>query len=104
MMKREKRHRIYGLLAEFETPEQLLHAAKQAYGNGYRGLDAFSPMPVEGLAEVIGFRTTRLPAVVFAAGVCGMFFGFFMQYYASVISFPLNVAGKPFNSWPAFIP
>src|SRR3954471_3263634 len=95
---------IYGLLAEFETPEQLLHAAESARREGYRGMDAFSPMPVEGLAEAVGFHSTRLPAVVFAAGFCGMGLGFFMQYYASVISFPLNVAGKPFNSWPAFIP
>jgi hypothetical protein len=103
-MRREKRRRPYGLLAEFETPEQLIHAAEEAYGKGYRGIDAFSPMPIEGLAEAIGFRSTGLPGLVLAGGFCGMCFGFFLQYYASVISFPLNVAGKPFNSWPAFIP
>src|SRR5579885_3106835 len=99
MSKRKKRAVIYGILAEFEKPEQLLRAAEKAYAEGYRSLDGFSPMPVEGLAEAIGFKRTRLPRLVLAAGMTGMLFGFWMQWYATVISYPLNVAGKPLNSW-----
>ncbi len=95
---------IYGLAAEFETPEQILDASHKAREAGYTALDAFSPMHVEGLAEAIGFERTRLPLLVLIAGICGMLFGFFLQYYANVFSFPLNIDGKPHNSWPSFIP
>jgi hypothetical protein len=97
-------NRIYGLVAEFESPDQLLSAAHRTREAGYRRIDAFSPMPVEGLAEAVGFHTTRLPLVVLLAGMFGAAAGFFLQWYANVLSFPLNVAGKPHNSWPAFIP
>ena len=96
--------RIYGLVAEFESPDQLLNAAHRTRGAGYRRIDAFSPMPIEGLAEAVGFESTRLPLVVLVAGIFGAAAGFFMQWYANVSSFPLNVDGKPHNSWPAFIP
>jgi ActD protein len=96
--------RIYGLVAEFESPDQLLKAAQRAREAGYRSVDAFSPMPIEGLAEAVGFGSTRLPLVVLLAGMFGAGGGFFLQWYANVVSFPLNVDGKPFNSWPAFIP
>ena len=96
--------RIYGLVAEFESPGQLLEAANRAREAGYRSIDAFSPMPIEGLAEAVGFGNTRLPLVVLFGGMFGAAGGFFLQWYANVLSFPLNVDGKPFNSWPAFIP
>jgi hypothetical protein len=99
-----KRKPIYGLLAEFETPEALLHAAQRAQKEGYRRIDAFTPMPVEGLADACGFHHTVLPVVVFIGGLFGCLGGFFLQYYPNVIGFPLNVGGKPHNSWPAFIP
>ena len=96
--------RIYGLVAEFESPGQLLDAAHHTRRAGYRSIDAFSPMPIEGLAEAVGFESTRLPLVVLVAGMFGAAAGFFLQWYANVLSFSLNVGGKPFNSWPAFIP
>ena len=99
-----KRKNIYGLLAEFNTAEELLTAAQNAHRTGYRSMDAFSPMPVEGLAEAVGFEKTHLPLLVLIGGICGMLFGFFLQFYANVISWPVNIDGKPHNSWPAFIP
>ena len=98
------RRELYGLMAEFETVEDLLAAANRARTAGYRRMDAFTPLPVEGLAEAVGFGHTRLPLLVFVGGALGCFTGFYLQYYGSVFGYPLNVGGKPLNSWPAFIP
>ncbi len=95
---------IYGLMAEFDNPADLLAAARRARGEGYRRMDAYTPFPVEGLAEAIGFHHTRLPLVVLIGGIVGCFGGYLLQYYTSVIDFPLNVGGRPFHSWPSFIP
>jgi len=95
---------IYGLMAEFATPEQLLHAAHQTHDAGYRRIDAFAPFPIEGLAHAVGFHRTRLPLLVLLAGMAGAASGFGLQYYAAVISYPVNVGGRPLNSWPAFVP
>jgi hypothetical protein len=95
---------IYGLLAEFESPEKILEAALRAHAEGYRRLDAFTPIPVEGLSEAIGFEWTSLPILVFCGGMLGGCTGFGMCWYANVLSFPLNIGGKPLNSWPSWIP
>jgi hypothetical protein len=91
-------------MAEFETPDQLLTASAKAYQSGYRKMDAYSPFPIEGLSEAIGFHHTRLPLIVLVAGIFGALGGFAMQYYLSVIEYPLNIGGRPLNSWPSFVP
>jgi hypothetical protein len=95
---------VYGLMAEFDTPEALLEAAQRTYNDGYRRMDAYSPFPVDGLAEAVGFHHTRLPLIVLIGGVLGAVGGFLLQYWISVVDYPLNIGGKPYNSWPAFIP
>lgn len=95
---------IYGLLAEFENATALVEATRQAYEKGYRRMDAYSPFPVEGLAEALGFPKTRLPLLVLIGGILGGLGGYALQYYSSVISYPINVGGRPMHSWPAFIP
>ena len=95
---------VFGLMAEFRRPEELLDAANRAREGGYRKMDAYSPFPVEGLTEALGVRHTRVPLLVLIGGILGGAGGFFMQYYAAVIGYPLNIGGRPLNSWPAFIP
>jgi hypothetical protein len=95
---------LYGLLAEFETPNALVHAAHRAYQEGYRRLDAYSPFPIEELSEALNFRRTRMPLVMFLGGLLGCVGGFFMQYYCMALSYPINIGGRPLNSWPAWIP
>jgi hypothetical protein len=98
-----KRTRIYGLMAEFETPTDIVSAAKRTHEAGYRKIDAYSPFPIEELAEAIGFHRDTVALVTLIGGLLGMFGGYFMQYWIHVIHYPTNVGGRPFNSWPAFI-
>jgi hypothetical protein len=91
-------------MADFDEPDQLLAAAQRAYEEGYRKMDAYSPFPIEGLAETIGFHHNRVPLLVLTGGILGCLTGFGLQYYVAVINYPLNIGGRPFNSWPSFIP
>jgi hypothetical protein len=91
-------------MAEFETPDALRDAAERARATGYRRMDAYSPFPVEGLAEAIGFRDPWIARLVLLAGLFGAGFGFASQYWVTVLDYPLNVGGRPLNSWPAYIP
>lgn len=94
---------IYGLMAEFDNPTALMHAAEAAYAAGYRQMDAYSPFPIEELADAIGFPKTRVPLVVLVGGIMGGLSAFALQYWVSAISYPEVIAGRPFNSWPAFV-
>jgi hypothetical protein len=91
----KKDETIYGVMAEFATAEQVLEAARRTHEAGYRRIDAFAPYPVEGLAKAV---------VVLLAGITGACTGFGLQYFAAAVSYPINVGGRPLNSWPAFIP
>jgi Protein of unknown function (DUF3341) len=94
---------IYGMMAEFDTATRLVEAARQTSEAGYRKIDAYSPFPVEELAEAIGFHSNRVPLVVLIGGILGGLSGYLMQYWISAINYPVNVGGKPLHSWPAFI-
>jgi len=96
--------RLYGLMAEFDTPTTLTAATERAWGNGFRKMDAYAPYPIEELSHALGHHKSRLPMLVLIGGLLGCFTGFALQYWVSVIVYPLNVGGRPLNSWPAFIP
>jgi len=96
--------KLYGIMAEFHEHEELLEAAKRAYAEGYRRMDAFSPFPIEGLAEALGHHHTGIPFITLAGGVIGGLGAYFMQWYAMGKLYALNVGGRPLNSWPNFIP
>lgn len=95
---------LYGLLSEYETADQLVDAANKAREAGYKQMDGYSPYPVPGVADAIKFPFSEMAIVMFLGGIIGCISGFMMQYYTSVIDYPLNVGGRPLNSWPSFIP
>ena len=95
---------LYGVMAEFENPTDLVAAARKVYSLGYRRINGYSPYPIEELSEAIGFTHTSLPLIVFIGGLLGGIGGFLMQYWIAAWDYPINVGGKPTNSWPAFIP
>ncbi len=95
---------VYGLMAEFDNGEQLLAAARRARAEGYRQVEAYTPYPVEGLAQALEFRHTRLSTIVFIGGVIGAVGGYGLQYWTMAVDYPLNIGGRPTNSWPMFVP
>jgi hypothetical protein len=96
--------RLYGLMAEFLTPEAILDASRRAYEAGYRRMEAYSPFPVDGLAEAIGYRRNRVAGFVLLGGICGGVLAYVMQWYSAVVHYPIIIGGRPFHSWPSFIP
>ena len=94
---------LYGLVAEFGEPEHILAAANAAREEGYTKMDAYTPFPVHDLDEAIGFKPTRMGWAVLLMGILGGATGFFMQWYAQVVFYPLNIGGKPLNAWPNYI-
>jgi Protein of unknown function (DUF3341) len=95
---------LFGVMAEFKDHEQLLEAAKRAYAAGFREMDAYSPFPIEGLPEAIGFEYTAIPLITLCGGMVGGLGAYFMEWYSMGPLYPLNVGGRPLNSWPNFIP
>lgn len=94
----------FGLLAEFAEVDDLVAAAGRAHKEGYRLVEAYAPFPVEALAEALDFRRTGIRIVVLCGGIVGCLAGWALEYYTTVISYPLNVGGRPLNSWPSFVP
>ena len=97
------REGTYGLLAEFETPTQLVRAAENAYAAGYRRMDCYTPYPVEEAAEAIGFHKNEVSLVCLIGGLLGVAAMFGLETWISLWAYPLNIAGRPYYSWPAFV-
>ncbi len=104
MILQRKQADVYGIAAEFDNPTALVKATKAVYEEGYRDMDAYTPFPIEEVIEALPHKTNWVPYLVLAGGITGLIAGYGLQYYAAVISYPLNVAGRPLNSWPAYIP
>jgi hypothetical protein len=94
----------YGLLAEFATPSDLYHACERVRDAGFTRWDAHTPFPVHGLEQAMGLRRSALPWIVLVAGLTGAAFGFGLQWWVHAVAYPLVISGKPYFSWPAFIP
>jgi hypothetical protein len=94
---------IYGVIAEFDSPTALVEAARAAREKGYRKLDAYSPFPIEELSDALHLHHNKLPLIVLIGGIIGGILGYLMQYYVTVLYFPINVGGRPLHSWPAYI-
>jgi hypothetical protein len=95
---------LYGLMAEFADVNALVDAARQTRAEGYEKIDAYTPFPVHDLFEVLSLNDRRVPLFVLLAGILGCLAGFGLCYWVSVIAYPMNIGGRPFNSWPSFIP
>jgi len=95
---------LYGVIAEFANAEELLHAVHEVRKDGYQVMEAYTPYPIEELNDAIGHGPSRVPLLVLLGGIFGAFFGFGLQYWTSVVAYPLNIGGRPYNSWVSFIP
>ncbi len=103
-MTKQEEKGLYGVIAEFDDPNQVVAAARRVYAAGFRQINAYSPYPVEELSEAIGFHKNRVPLVVLCGGIAGLLGGLALQIWTSAIDYPINVGGRPLISWPAFIP
>jgi hypothetical protein len=96
--------RLHGLMAEFDTAEELLRATRRARSAGYRHMDAYTPFPVEGLSDALDFHTRAVPLICLFGGLAGLLTATGMQYGIHVFLLPINVGGRPLDSWPSFVP
>ena len=94
---------IYGIMAEFDSASDLVTAARKTHEAGYKKIDAYSPFPVEELAEAIGFHRNGVPLVTLIGALIGGLSGYLMQYWIAVVTYPVNIGGRPYHSWPSFI-
>jgi hypothetical protein len=94
----------YGLLAEFDTADDLLEAATKVGAAGYTKTDAFSPFPIHGLAEAIGFSEHKIPIIILIGALIGLAAGAGLEYWTQVIAYPMNIAGRPYWAWVAYVP
>jgi hypothetical protein len=99
-----KKETLHGVLGEFNSPQELVDAIEDVRAAGYTKLDAYTPFPIEEVWEALGHHKSPVPLIVLLGGIFGGFSGFFLQYWVSVVEYPLNVGGRPYNSWPSFIP
>ena len=104
MARLSPRPTLYGLMAEFDSPTALVAASNAARLDGYRCMDAYSPIPIEALHDALGFPRTKLPLIVLLGGIAGGLAGYGLEFWSATIQYPMNVGGRPFHSWPSFIP
>lgn len=95
---------VYGLMAEFDTPTALVAAAERARLEGYRHMDAYSPFPIEEVSEALALPRTRVPLITLLGGILGGIGGYGLEYWSQAIAYPMNIGGRPYHSWPYFIP
>jgi Alternative complex III, ActD subunit len=95
--------RVYGLLAEFDSPKEILTATRRAYLEGYRKMDAYTPFPVHDLADALGMKRTAVPFITLLGGILGGGTAYALQWWINTIAYPINIAGRPLHSWPSFI-
>ena len=103
MHEKESTNATYGVMAEFDSAQALVDAARRTSEEGIVKFEAYTPVPIEELNDIIHVRRTVLPKLVLAGGITGMLTGFVLQYWAAAIEYPMNVGGRPFASWPAFV-
>ncbi len=99
----EDENPLHGVMAEFDSTQALVDAARHAVAAGFTKMEAYSPIPVEELNDIIHKKRTKLSRFVLAGGLTGMATGFILQYWASVIEYPMNIGGRPYATWPAFV-
>ena len=97
------KHPMYGLMAEFHTAEELLEAVHKVHEAGFKHVDALTPYPIEEVAHALELPRSKMPLIVLGGGITGGLAGYMLQYWSQVLEYPMNIGGRPFHSWPAFI-
>lgn len=99
----EERPILYGLMAEFDTPDDLIRAVERVRANGYRQVEAYTPYPIEEVSHALGIHHSWMSLIVLVGGILGGLGGYFLQYWINLYAYPMNIGGRPMHSWPAFI-